>query len=605
MKYVIALLATLFALPALAHGPQVSVSTEPTSGIVNTGDRYSVMLDFDLVAGLGAATLGDLGDVTYDGLTNGKTLKYLTSTNTWTPVTPLWNMNSITDVEIAGGSTGATEDQLVVWDDTTNRWRNKSHHGTELPVTWASGDTSPSVMNGSSYISSPTALTWITRLDDAIEGWTYFVTFTNSNTLIDFTGSALKGNENALWGPVAGNFMACRIQAGVGYCEVDGSNGISGDLPVALGPNDEFVFDASGTLTLNTPGAGIVVAPSATLGSQMVLPSSTNSGGNAFTLKVLDAGLTSAVNCLIEADGALNSSCPLLDNLTASSELARSDAIRSEVAAHLGTISGKAGKHPIVGQLGRWRPWGSGDTIVLVSANMFNGREYSYAEAGGESYLVTDVIRNDDPVNLTKQTLHADTTECNGASQPIGGEGNYNCARELTFNTAGDYEIRVTMLRNRNKQYGFLATDGGGPQEVLAGGAQPSPINSCTLYWYIDNNFNLFATSQGGNGFDPGVNSTLSVSTNLCTSNPQRSPGTATATICDTRGINFDQATSVRTYAAGSYIGVYREPFRAVGVAQYETVEANWRDSHLTQRGSCSWTGFQDMGIFIVEARKI
>ena len=78
----------------------------------------------------------------------------------------------------------------------------------------------------------------------------------------------------------------------------------------------EFFFDVSdGSLYLNKAGAGIVVAPDDDSGSSMVLSEGTNDGSSSFTLKVDDAGLTDSVTCTIQADGTLDGSCPMVDDL--------------------------------------------------------------------------------------------------------------------------------------------------------------------------------------------------------------------------------------------------------------------------------------------------
>lgn len=74
--------------------------------------------------------------------------------------------------------------------------------------------------------------------------------------------------------------------------------------------NGDFVFDpASGNITLNKPGGGIVTVPG-DVGGQIVLDeASTSSGSHSFTLKVADE-LTSDYTCTIGSDGVWSGSCP-------------------------------------------------------------------------------------------------------------------------------------------------------------------------------------------------------------------------------------------------------------------------------------------------------
>ena len=194
MKYVIALLATLFALPALAHGPKVSVEVEPTSGIQNIGDRYSVMLDFDLaVLAEGELFLNDLADVNVTGVSNGRVLSYSSGISGWTYTTAVWNMNSITDVTIAGGSNGAVEGDTLVWNDITNKWNNRPPF--RATVTFASGDTTPSVASFANIFMT-TGSHSITTFDDGTDGQ-YFTLYSNGGTtLVDSIGLFLDGSTN-------------------------------------------------------------------------------------------------------------------------------------------------------------------------------------------------------------------------------------------------------------------------------------------------------------------------------------------------------------------------------------------------------------------------
>jgi len=220
MKYAIALLATLFALPALAHGPKVSVNVEPTSGIVNTGDRYSVMLDFDLVAELGDSSIGDLGDVDLTNVAPGKTLQYSSGNGgEWLPTNGFFFNNSSYKVYYVGNTAysfgvgeGQSTDckgtlQFCLDQDTGGLYLN-TKSGTapgfyvdgspgdfRATVTFASGDTTPSV-GSFANIFMTTGSHSITAFDDGVDGQVFTLYSNGGTTLVDSIGLFLDGSTN-------------------------------------------------------------------------------------------------------------------------------------------------------------------------------------------------------------------------------------------------------------------------------------------------------------------------------------------------------------------------------------------------------------------------
>jgi hypothetical protein len=235
---------------------------------------------------------------------------------------------------------------------------------------------------------------------------------------------------------------------------------------------------------------------------------------------------------------------------------------------------------------------------------MFNDREFStYGSNAGESYLVFDEVLNHDPTNLTKQSTYADSTECNGVTNPTSPGGTYNCAAELVFNTAGTYEVRVTLIGNPGSRYEYNlppAFGFGGPQELLSGGLEPTPHNFCSLNWYKNNNTLLFSGDEGGPGHEPSINASTPAG---CWEGMATGSG---ANVCRNEGEYFSQAVSTTTISSpGEYLGGYRQPYVAVGDAQMNIHPVDQYFASVKGAGYCSWTGGHGQGRIIIEARKL
>lgn len=128
-----------------------------------------------------------------------------------------------------------------------------------------------------------------------------------NDLLVTFTGGSGSGGTN----DTPTNSGATNGETTVNDATNDFSIGGSGS-GVA-----KFFFDANtGSLQLNEPGAGIVVAPHPTDGASLVLSEGAGDGTEVFTLKVDNAGLTSNVTCTLDALGQLDAACPLINNLS-------------------------------------------------------------------------------------------------------------------------------------------------------------------------------------------------------------------------------------------------------------------------------------------------
>lgn len=87
-------------------------------------------------------------------------------------------------------------------------------------ISFADGDTTPSVAEGSIFKTANTAPTTITMFDGGYEGKVITVIFGDSNTTIDFTSTNLKGNNGADWTPGINDSMTCVFDGTNWYCDI-------------------------------------------------------------------------------------------------------------------------------------------------------------------------------------------------------------------------------------------------------------------------------------------------------------------------------------------------------------------------------------------------
>lgn len=97
--------------------------------------------------------------------------------------------------------------------------------GGNLAITdpaFSDQDATPSVATGNFFVSENTIATTITDLDGVPREQEKEVTivFDDANTTVDFTGTALKGNNGVDWTPAAGDFMTCQHRDGAWYCTI-------------------------------------------------------------------------------------------------------------------------------------------------------------------------------------------------------------------------------------------------------------------------------------------------------------------------------------------------------------------------------------------------
>lgn len=120
-------------------------------------------------------------------------------------VTTKWETTSTAEVEIrnplsaGNGSVASGGKQILVKDGLMTRWGYKE--GSQL-VTFADGDTTPSVANGNVFKTSNSSATTVTGFDDGSAGQVITVIFMDNNTTLDHSATLrLEGSVD--WSPPA------------------------------------------------------------------------------------------------------------------------------------------------------------------------------------------------------------------------------------------------------------------------------------------------------------------------------------------------------------------------------------------------------------------
>jgi hypothetical protein len=106
---------------------------------------------------------------------------------------------------------------------------NEGHSLPEITLTdriiekymiFDSNDATPSVKIGNVFKTTNTSPTTITMFDDGVAGQTIRVIFGDDNTIVDFTGTNLRGNGGIDWSPKHGDHMTCVFDGTDWYCDI-------------------------------------------------------------------------------------------------------------------------------------------------------------------------------------------------------------------------------------------------------------------------------------------------------------------------------------------------------------------------------------------------
>lgn len=86
---------------------------------------------------------------------------------------------------------------------------------------FTANDTTPSVAGGNTFkTQNDTSPRTITMFDDGYIGQQIMVIIGDAYTVIDFTGTHLKGNGGSDWSPAANDHMTCVFDGTNWYCDV-------------------------------------------------------------------------------------------------------------------------------------------------------------------------------------------------------------------------------------------------------------------------------------------------------------------------------------------------------------------------------------------------
>lgn len=89
-----------------------------------------------------------------------------------------------------------------------------------IPVAFADTDATPLVTNNNVFYTANTVATTITDFDGGGEGQVIYVIIKDANTVIDFTGTNLKGNAGVDWSPTTNDSMMCVYDGTFWYCRI-------------------------------------------------------------------------------------------------------------------------------------------------------------------------------------------------------------------------------------------------------------------------------------------------------------------------------------------------------------------------------------------------
>lgn len=82
------------------------------------------------------------------------------------------------------------------------------------------GETTPGVQAGKVFKTANSSSTTITNFENALPGQQITVIFGDSNTIVDFTGTSLKGNGGSNWSPTQNDHMTCVYDGTNWYCDI-------------------------------------------------------------------------------------------------------------------------------------------------------------------------------------------------------------------------------------------------------------------------------------------------------------------------------------------------------------------------------------------------
>lgn len=87
-------------------------------------------------------------------------------------------------------------------------------------INFVTNDATPDVGDGNFFKTVNTAATTITMFNGGSDGQTINILIGDTNTIIDFTGTNLKGNSGIDWTPTTNDHMVCISDGSQWYCSI-------------------------------------------------------------------------------------------------------------------------------------------------------------------------------------------------------------------------------------------------------------------------------------------------------------------------------------------------------------------------------------------------
>lgn len=151
-----------------------------------------------------AIKLDKVTEGTIDNIRIASVANHLTITGGSSVSVKNWPQNAIAFNIVAS----ITSSDKVMFDESIGR----------VQIAFTDGDTTPSISKSNTFSTGNTGPTTITDFDDGYVGKVFKMKFSDNVTVIDFTGTNLKGNGGVDWSPSNDDWMGCVKIGGNWYC---------------------------------------------------------------------------------------------------------------------------------------------------------------------------------------------------------------------------------------------------------------------------------------------------------------------------------------------------------------------------------------------------
>lgn len=134
-----------------------------------------------------------------------------------------WGNEVLNYADLNGEFNNILNNPTLLISPATADWDLASHTLIDAvfkntPVTFASGDATPSVAGGTVFKTANAAPTTISFFNNGIAGQRIWVVINDANTIVDFTGTNLSGNAGFDWYPSVGDILHAVFITPKWYC---------------------------------------------------------------------------------------------------------------------------------------------------------------------------------------------------------------------------------------------------------------------------------------------------------------------------------------------------------------------------------------------------